>query len=563
MKKLFFAKPKLDFSQGLFWHGLISFPIFIFLSFAFPVSAAEPEFIASSTLGYANTTSPRTATISTFSSEQYVGVFCATWFSPSGVAHTLDFDSVPMRFVSSTVVHASNESLSLWYATTTPSAFLKDIDLNFTGTQQSIMSCSSFENIYPWSVASSSVLISGGNDNRLIINGTSTVKDQRIWGVGRETLGTSWTPVPTSTIQISTVDIMQGMEIPFSSIAESYHEIRWNLGATVNQGAMGIMLRPFSFDPETGTSGLIFPVANSPTSTIPDWIGNWVSQVNNPVADQTYYQRVRYTLISSTNPQEPANNFQTFNDYSSFISDTTSTQIWVFPKTHVLANFPGTTQASTTYGWLIDYSFGTDQSFVSNLSTSTQITYINYFASTPTSTTSTYAGTFTSTSTFQQISDDINRRFGASSFGCSINATSTFDFWNPEDWRCMAISTINAVASSTSGIAANGVNFVWGKFQSVFPLSVFSKVTDVIVTARGTVSTSTDMIIALDSTMLGGGNVRGHTFTFIASGTAAWVKDQAHFNYSHWIAMGIYALMFIMLLLAVIAISHPRHEQNK
>lgn len=209
--------------------------------------AAEPVFIASSSLPYANVASPRTVQISV-NGAQYVGVQCVAWFSPSATAHTLSFNGSPMRFVSSTITHMANEELSLWRATTSPSVSLRTIELSYSGIQQSMLECSSFSNSNMNEVSSSSVRISGGNDNRFILNGTSTMNDQRLWGVARETVGTTWTPVPTSTIEIvsgSGVGFGQGMEIPFSSVSSSYHEIRWNFAAAVNQGGIGLLLEPY------------------------------------------------------------------------------------------------------------------------------------------------------------------------------------------------------------------------------------------------------------------------------------------------------------------------------
>jgi hypothetical protein len=268
-----------------------------------------------------------------------------------------------------------------------------------------------------------------------------------------------------------------------------------------------------------GSANLVWPPANSASSTLPDF-DNWAVLVSNPTAGFLYYMHVNYSLLTSSDPLEPANSFKTYDDYSSvLLTETTSSLIWTFPK------FSNLTPSwnDTIYKWKIDFSFSAVSTFDVILSSSTRNVYINYFSAAPTSTYSIYAGNFTSTSTFEQIGKELSQRFAIQ--GCDVDASSTYSIWSPTDWRCMFLLTIYDVASSTTSYAVSGMFSLWDRFTNIFPLNIIKTINSDI--NQLTSSSTPDINIVL----AGAGMFNGRSFNIYSSSTTAWINDDVGFDY--------------------------------
>jgi len=292
----------------------------------------------------------------------------------------------------------------------------------------------------------------------------------------------------------------------------------------------------------SATGQLIFPTANTINTTWPDF-DYWVFTANNLTSTENYFSKITYTLASTTNPYEPAQNFQTYEDIIGFTSNTTST-ILTIPKVQKL--IPTIGPNDYTYRWTVNFSFGNNYNFTNPYSTSSYDIFVNYFSSQPTSTTSTYAGIFTSTSTWEVLQNSIQKRYGEY-MGCEMSATTTYNIWNIADWKCAILSTFTGIVSSTDAIAGGTITNIVDALRAPFPFGFLAKVNGVINTySHPSVSPPTEL------SFVPPGMPNSSTIVIFGASTTAWIKERSGFDYKQFIDYVLYALNFLVLLAIVI-----------
>lgn len=465
----------------------------------------------------------------TMDSGSLKGLLCWAW-SENKTLTSFNLNGKEMMLQTSSSV-GYNERQNFWYATTTDTG---QIPLTITGESgfRSFGVCASIINVNLTLKNQTSTFITPSNPYSYQV--TSTLSNSLPF-LGLRS-GTGGAEAASGTIELYDAPDFTTLVTATTTVNIGDY-ITFNY--TDGNGAVSMFVNVPGAEAEeqgseTATAYLKYPPANTSSTPIPDWTGNWPTRILNPVPFRTYYEHVRYALVSSTNPYPGIGNL-THEDAVSFVSNTSSSENWPIIKTNILSNFPGIINENGVFEWELLYEFGTDPTFTTVLSSSTKHFFVNYFAPDPNTSSSQEAGIMTSTSTWIGISNDLNRRYGFTIAGCSVNATATYSVWSPGDWKCMFIGTMQELASTTASYGAQAVgSAISTVFSNLFPTNIF-------VTFTGKINEISNPS-GIDPTIYFPNPIHPTStgVILLSSSTPGWIKEQTGWDFETVVSYLIY-----------------------
>lgn len=537
-----------------------------------PVSSAE--------LPYANTTGPRTfQTQYSILNNQNMALVCALWGSGNNVYpenSNLSVNGTPMNFIGQNSSFAgSSEVVQLYISTSSVlNAHASDtITLTYSGTVQSIARCLEYANVDQDTIFVGSQF--PANVSQLTFSDpVNATTSGRSLGFLRSTNVIS--PTGQQNTQIWFTTDVYGLTQEFSSTTHT-------IGADGLSGSTviaGLVLLPVSSGAGGGgsvsTSSLIFQYPTDGTSTHD--FSRWTVSAGGTLAtdairtcpdgsqcfDANFNAQIWY--YSSSSIQQNQFTFMDQGENFEITQPASSTGIWfktfTIDKLHSLPlPFPeyGTTTAFwKAYGVLnVSYASTTQRFITAPISFS-----VNNGIATPTFGSSTIGE---ACSFYGCLGGEIvtpeEIMIGAPTFN-ECTATSTYNFWDPAQWQCefkvFFFDVAHFVVSSTG-------NFIGGTFRglgSIFPLSVYTKITGAIVAAQYSTSTpaTSSIVVTMPASF---GPWGGKSFALLSTGMTDQLKTSTGLDFKFWIDIFLYCSLIGAIILMSIKLFHTPDTQTQ
>jgi len=286
-----------------------------------------------------------------------------------------------------------------------------------------------------------------------------------------------------------------------------------------------------------GSASIVVP--RNTTTTLPDF-DNWKISFSGVSPLSSYFLRLNYTMVSSSDPYEPAINFVTYNDYLR-LEPETDTGYLTFPKSYPLAKIGD----PTIYTWNITAYFGVLNNFSGDISVDLQTNNFTYYADAPTSTIETTGIRYTSTSTyneFQQGALALVLKEQLSLFdvdACSV--VGAFDVWDLDDWVCAFKIAVNDTIFSIYAKVDSGFSFAINIVKKTFPLNY---ITAIVSAVENAAPNSQDYALNIETA---GTFIPANVPIRISSSSTAWVSEALGFDFKDLIDWGIYAMLAYVL----------------